>query len=651
MSLLMQGLIASKNGLLYGLLCRLYEGECDREALRCSSARTVCSQGTRRVKYIDALKRTPLAPPMKYSNIVTLVFMLVNVVAETRDLNERISGAQKLLLAEGPSLNVLNEYDGLIKDIESSNTILNAELAQVYYKKALVAIGINKRNVAAQDLSTALRLDADFSPAADKLVQMWFRSGQFSDIRSNFSKDRFPEVFQQMEQWEATYKSIESALGDNRDIAEESIQEFAGEIAHQLIAWAPDCAAGYELEIRLAKHQAARGKAISFDNLAKDYNKVTRLSGPRDLAKYASHSQFLLFIQGKFQDAWNTVKNCLRVDNEFSSCGRLSKLYSKLQAILKTYEEYYVVDEYLYGGTSAVLPEDKRELKLDPKLYHTLASPVKLSKKEMAQLPPDVHTNLEYLRYMATSFCLSEFPGVPPETLPFINVLNKFACELSIEAKSSDRKKVCARVIEDDQPFLPKHLGKVDSLLKKKKYDEAKQILEKYSENVRRTEKYQKRIVVIKEHEDRVNRERQQEFFQQSQQRFFQQNQQNSRGHSRQQHYNLQPQSQFDRSKDYYKILDIPKDADEKTIKKAFRTQTLKYHPDKYKGGDLDESAIATKMQEINEAYKVLSDPDSKADYDRGGAQEFHGRGGPMFHQQPSAQDIMAQFMQANFKL
>lgn len=78
------------------------------------------------------------------------------------------------------------------------------------------------------------------------------------------------------------------------------------------------------------------------------------------------------------------------------------------------------------------------------------------------------------------------------------------------------------------------------------------------------------------------------------------------------------------KSKDYYKILGIARDATEKDIKKGYRTQSKLYHPDKYKG-DLDDTAVERKMAEINEAYEILSDPQKKAAFDNGG--EFDGQG------------------------
>ncbi len=55
--------------------------------------------------------------------------------------------------------------------------------------------------------------------------------------------------------------------------------------------------------------------------------------------------------------------------------------------------------------------------------------------------------------------------------------------------------------------------------------------------------------------------------------------------------------------KDYYKILHIPRDANEKQIKQAYRKLALKYHPDKNPDPSAEE-----KFKEIAEAYDVLSD-------------------------------------------
>jgi len=66
--------------------------------------------------------------------------------------------------------------------------------------------------------------------------------------------------------------------------------------------------------------------------------------------------------------------------------------------------------------------------------------------------------------------------------------------------------------------------------------------------------------------------------------------------------------------RDYYEVLGIPRGADERAIKDAFRTGALKYHPDRNK-----EPGAEERFKEIAEAYAVLSDPKKRAEYDSAG--------------------------------
>ena len=77
--------------------------------------------------------------------------------------------------------------------------------------------------------------------------------------------------------------------------------------------------------------------------------------------------------------------------------------------------------------------------------------------------------------------------------------------------------------------------------------------------------------------------------------------------------------------KDYYKILGIDKNADENTIKKAYRKLAKKYHPDTNAGN----AQAAEKFKQITEAYSVLSDPEKKKMYDQFGSADYQGGQGP----------------------
>ncbi len=67
--------------------------------------------------------------------------------------------------------------------------------------------------------------------------------------------------------------------------------------------------------------------------------------------------------------------------------------------------------------------------------------------------------------------------------------------------------------------------------------------------------------------------------------------------------------------KDYYDILGVDRDADQKEIKKAYRKLAKEYHPDR----NPDDPEASEKFKEISEAYGILSDEDKRARYDQYG--------------------------------
>jgi molecular chaperone DnaJ len=68
--------------------------------------------------------------------------------------------------------------------------------------------------------------------------------------------------------------------------------------------------------------------------------------------------------------------------------------------------------------------------------------------------------------------------------------------------------------------------------------------------------------------------------------------------------------------KDYYQVLGVSRDADEKQIKSAYRKLARKYHPD----ANTEDANAEDRFKEITEAYEVLKDPDKRTKYDRFGA-------------------------------
>lgn len=76
-------------------------------------------------------------------------------------------------------------------------------------------------------------------------------------------------------------------------------------------------------------------------------------------------------------------------------------------------------------------------------------------------------------------------------------------------------------------------------------------------------------------------------------------------------------------ARDYYEILGVDRNTDKEEIKRAYRRLARKYHPDVNKEPGADE-----RFKEINRAYEVLSEPETRARYDRFGEAGVSGGGG-----------------------
>ena len=92
-------------------------------------------------------------------------------------------------------------------------------------------------------------------------------------------------------------------------------------------------------------------------------------------------------------------------------------------------------------------------------------------------------------------------------------------------------------------------------------------------------------------------------------------------------------------TRDFYEILGVTKDADQDTIKKAYRKMAMQYHPDK----NPDNPEALEKFKECAGAYEVIGDPEKRAQYDRFGHEAFRrgSSGGGGFQ---NAEDIFSNF-------
>lgn len=76
--------------------------------------------------------------------------------------------------------------------------------------------------------------------------------------------------------------------------------------------------------------------------------------------------------------------------------------------------------------------------------------------------------------------------------------------------------------------------------------------------------------------------------------------------------------------RDYYEVLGVARDTDDKEIKRAYRKLAMKYHPDR----NPDDAEAEAKFKEATEAYDVLMDANKRAAYDQFGHAGVDGQGG-----------------------
>ena len=92
--------------------------------------------------------------------------------------------------------------------------------------------------------------------------------------------------------------------------------------------------------------------------------------------------------------------------------------------------------------------------------------------------------------------------------------------------------------------------------------------------------------------------------------------------------------------RDYYEVLQVPRNATKEQIKKAYRKKALEYHPDKNPGNKEAEE----KFKEAAEAYEVLSNDEKKARYDQFGHAGVGGASGGGFGSGMTMEDIFSNF-------
>ncbi|GAA5870180.1 hypothetical protein JCM8547_006910 [Rhodosporidiobolus lusitaniae] len=248
------------------------------------------------------------------------------------------------------------------------------------------------------------------------------------------------------------------------------------------------------------------------------------------------------------------LKRCLSADPDSKTCAKPLKALKNLEKDLARLRNW--VDAGRWTEVVVTVAGSSTKQGLLPtveQLLETYRSPI--SRTEKADGSPLPSLELDPLLHNLS---------------PLRQKLTSLLCRAYVSTGSRKSTTACAAALELDPEDTWGLVGKGDGLMKNEEWEEAVRVFSAVFEATGRSD----RAIL-----DRL----------QKAQRLLKQS----------------------KSKDYYKVLGVPRDADAKAIKRAFRKATLKAHPDKEGGSE-------EKMAALNEAYEVLSNPELRARFDAG---------------------------------
>ena len=269
---------------------------------------------------------------------------------DSNKLVERIQLTHSLFSGEGPTNNVLEQYNSMVRDLESQLTIeqsdLKDHLPQLYFRKALIEINLHKENLAIQDLKKCLDLDPVLKPARTKLIDILLEKGDFSTLTGYLTKED-QEVGKKIELVKKAFANAEKAY-NKKDFVQCTL-----ELENTVIPITPSSPNAYQLHLKCiveiySKLDVTENQQLPSKLIISDLNKLISLQPMSTLLWYESMAKYLLFTEVQFEKSWLFVKNCLKIDNDYKGCGQISKFYVKFQKFLGVLEEYSINNGHYY---------------------------------------------------------------------------------------------------------------------------------------------------------------------------------------------------------------------------------------------------------------------------------------------------------------
>ncbi|GAA6004848.1 hypothetical protein JCM11491_002254 [Sporobolomyces phaffii] len=482
-------------------------------------------------------------------------------------------------LASGQTTHALSIYDHCLVRDPSDFTTL--------YKRATVRLAQGQYQRAKDGFLDVLRV-REYEPARWQLAKIYAKLGQYEnareqiDLYSKTASGPSAEAHQlraQVVNAEREVAAARKALAANPPLVERCLASLTA-----TINFSPQSE-----ELRLLRAECSL-VGRDYDSTVADLSRASAIS-----PNLASHLQLRISLLSSLfldhgleipSDSLLAVKKCLASDPDSKPCRSAFKRLKAIEKDLAKLRNWLDADRWtevavaLAGGsTKAGLVETVKTLITDSQ--HGSSSPAPLPAS------PDLARSSHLLTRLLSTLCHS------------------YLALSSSGPISRKTTQACAEVLLHDPQDVWGMVGRAESLMKDADGDGFEEAVRLLSDAFEQTGRSDREVL------SRL----------QKAQRLLKQSKQ----------------------KDYYKVLGVARDADAKTIKRAYRKATLKAHPDKEGGSE-------EKMANLNQAYEVLSNPELRARFDQGedpndptagggggggGGHPFGGGGGnPIFFQQ-----------------
>lgn len=500
-------------------------------------------------------------------------------------MGDLVAQADKFL-SERAFDQALDSYDKALerqKHQESDALEDPLELSRIMYRRGTVLLLRDKQQLALEDFEAALLLNPDMHKASIKIAESLLRQGDFfkaiqrleplGTLKGMDERDRKRIVDganSGLTNTEAAAKAYQTLL-ESQEAEDQTPDKMQAELCIQHATEALKVA---KKSTVLHRYKANCHMALGQAQSALVDMSYLQAASPSDLELAQDMAQIYFYMLYEPEKALQQIRQkCLRQDPEHKRCGQLAKAFRKREKLLKP-------------GLSIL--ESRRERKPADPLFEKLFQEW-VEEGLFDEIAGDTRAFFDTLTVAP----------IDREDLGSVSNLVARMEEVLCEAYSKQTQKksnkppasrevFCDLVTKRDPNYVPAVMLRVNKMVNEEQLEEADRLLAETIQHFTALSDAM-RVNILKQRQQEVAV--------------------------------LIKQA---KSKDYYKMLGIARDATDKDIKKGYRAQSKLYHPDKYKG-DLDATAVERKMAEINEAYEILSDPQKRAAFDNGG--EFNGQG------------------------